>query len=84
MGIEVTVSPSGRLSIPADVRKRLGLEKGGKLMLDVDEFGMTLTTFQQRVRKAQALYRELSKGKPPVDIDEFIAEKRADAEAEKY
>lgn len=84
MGIEVIVSPSGRMSIPADVRKRLGLEKGGKLMLNEDEFGVTLTTAMQRVRRAQALYREFSKGKPEFTVDDFIADKRAEAAKEKY
>ena len=84
MGIEVTVSASGRLSIPADVRKRLGLENGGKLILDVDEFGMRLSTAQQRVRKAQALYREFSEGKPSHSVDDFLEQKRADAAREKY
>lgn len=84
MGIELTVSPSGRVSIPADVRRRLGLEKGGKIMLDEEEHGLTLTTAMQRVRRAQALYREFSQGKPGFTVDEFIAEKRADAAKEKY
>jgi AbrB family looped-hinge helix DNA binding protein len=84
MGIQVKVSPSGRLSIPADVRKQLGLEKGGSLMLNVDEFGITLTNFQQRVAKAQSLYREYSKGKPRTSVDDFMAEKRADAALERY
>jgi AbrB family looped-hinge helix DNA binding protein len=82
MGIQVKVSPSGRLSIPADVRKLLGLEKGGTLMLNLDEFGITLTNFQQRVAKAQALYREYSKGKPQTSVHERLAEKRADAALE--
>jgi AbrB family looped-hinge helix DNA binding protein len=84
MGIQVKVSPSGRLSIPANVRKQLGLEKGGSLMLNVDEFGITLTNFQQRVAKAQSLYRELMNGKQDFTIEEFLAEKRADAALEKY
>lgn len=84
MGIEVTVSPSGRMSIPADVRKRLGVEKGGKLVLQETEHGLTLTNFEQRVKRAQALYREIMKGKQDFTVDEFIAEKRADATLEKY
>jgi AbrB family looped-hinge helix DNA binding protein len=82
MGIEVTVSPSGRMSIPADVRKRLGLEKGGKLILNVDENGMTLTTGAQRVRRAQALYKEIMKGKQDETVDDFLKQKRADAARE--
>jgi AbrB family looped-hinge helix DNA binding protein len=84
MGVEVTVSPNGRVSIPADVRKQLGIDKGGKLMLDVDEYGVRLSTFKQRLARTQALFREMQKGKPPISVDEFIAEKRADAQAEKY
>ncbi|MEP7349147.1 MAG: AbrB/MazE/SpoVT family DNA-binding domain-containing protein [Sphingorhabdus sp.] len=84
MGIEINVAANGRMSIPADVRKRLGLENGGKLNLQMDEFGVTLTTFKQRLAKARTYYAEISKGHPPIDIDEFIAEKRADAALEKY
>lgn len=82
MGIQVKLSPSGRISIPADVRKRLGLKPGATLTLLESEFGITLSTFQQRVAKAQALYRQFSEGKPTISVDEFIAERRADAARE--
>jgi AbrB family looped-hinge helix DNA binding protein len=84
MGVQVKVAANGRIVLPADVRKQLGLEGGGTLMLSVDEFGVTLTTFQQRIAKAQALYKEYSKGKPQTSVDDFIAEKRAEAALEKY
>jgi AbrB family looped-hinge helix DNA binding protein len=84
MGVQVKVAANGRFVLPADVRKQLGIEAGDTLMLNVDEFGVTLTTATQRVAKAQALYREYSKGKPLFTVDEFIAEKRADAALEKY
>jgi antitoxin PrlF len=58
MGVQVKVAANGRIVLPADVRKQLGLEGGGTLMLSVDEFGVTLTTFQQRIAKAQALYEK--------------------------
>jgi AbrB family looped-hinge helix DNA binding protein len=56
MSVQVKVAANGRIVLPADVRKQLGLVGGGTLMLNVDEFGVTLTTFQQRIAKAQALY----------------------------
>jgi antitoxin PrlF len=84
MGIQVKVAANGRFVLPADVRKQLGLEKGGTLMLNVDEFGVTLTTFQQRIAKAQALYKEMMKGKQDFTVAEFVAEKRAEAALEKY
>lgn len=84
MGIEINVAANGRMILPADVRKRLGLENGGKLVLNEGELGVELTTFRQRIKRAQALYRELPKGKVTTNIDEFLAEKRADAALEKY
>jgi AbrB family looped-hinge helix DNA binding protein len=82
MGVQVKVAANGRIVLPADVRKQLGLEGGGTLMLNVDEFGVTLTTFQQRIAKAQALYKEMMKGKQDFTVDDFLAEKRADAARE--
>lgn len=84
MGVQVKVSPNGRVVIPADVRRKLGIENGGTLTLSVDEYGVTLSTFKQRVRKAQAIYAEMMKGKTPSSVDDFLAEKRRDAAAEKY
>lgn len=84
MGIEINVAANGRMVLPADVRKRLGLENGGKLVLKENEFGVELTNFRQRIRKAQELYRKLSEGKVTTSVDEFLAEKRADAALEKY
>lgn len=83
MGVELTVSPSGRMSIPADVRKELGLENGGTLILEQRNFGLVLTTADQRVRNAQALYRRYSFGRSSTTVDEFIALKRADVAAER-
>ncbi len=84
MGVQVKVSPNGRIVIPADVRRQLGIEKGGTLTLDVDEFGVRLSTFKQRVRNAQELYAKMMEGKQGITVDEFIAEKRRDATSEKY
>lgn len=81
MGIEIIVSPNGRIVIPADVRRQLGLEQGGTLMLDVDEFGLTLTTAKQRILKAQQLYKQLTLGKTE-SVDDFLNEKRKDAQRE--
>ena len=81
MGIEIIVSPNGRIVIPADVRRQLGLEQGGTLMLDVDKFGLTLTTAKQRVLKAQQLDKQLGQGKA-ASVDDFLNEKRKEARRE--
>ena len=82
MGVQVKVSPNGRIVIPADVRRQLGIEKGGTLTLDVDEFGVTLTTGKQRVRKAQQLYAKMMEGKPRMSVDEFLKFRREEAKRE--
>ncbi|MVZ97618.1 AbrB family transcriptional regulator [Sphingorhabdus sp. IMCC26285] len=84
MGIEIKVAANGRMVLPADVRKRLGLENGGKLMLNEGEFGLQLSSISQRVAKAQAFYEETSRGMPSFTVDDFLAQKRADAALEKY
>lgn len=82
MGIEIKVAANGRLTLPADVRKRMGLENGGNLMLKEGELGLELTNFRQRVKRAQALYKKYSAGKPDITVDQFIAEKKIEAALE--
>ncbi len=84
MGIEINVAANGRMVLPADIRKRMGLENGGKLILNESEFGLQLLSVRQRVAKTQAFYEEASKGKPSFTVDDFLAQKRADAALEKY
>ena len=82
MGIEIKVAANGRMVLPADVRRRLGLENGGKLILNEGEFAVELMTIQQRVAKAQALYQKYSRGNPQSTVDDLIAQKRLDAALE--
>ena len=42
---EIGVDADGVMFLPADVRKRMGLENGGKLSLTESEFGLKLTNF---------------------------------------
>ncbi len=84
MGIEINVAANGRMVLPVDVRKRMGLENGGRLFLHESEFGLELSSVRQRVSKAQAFYEEVSKGKPSFTVDDFLQQKRTDAAHEKY
>ena len=82
MGIEIKVAANGRMTLPADVRKRMGLENGGNLILNESDRGLELTNFRQRVKRAQELYEKYSKGKKTFSVDEFIAMKREEAALE--
>lgn len=84
MSIEVKLAANGRIVIPSDVRKQLGLEDGARLFLDVDEFGIHLTRGAERARKAQTLFRRLSGDAAKDNVERFLETKRADAAAERF
>jgi AbrB family looped-hinge helix DNA binding protein len=84
MSIEVKLAANGRIVIPSDVRKQLGLEDGARLFLDVDEFGIHLTRGAERARKAQTLFRRLSGDAAKDNVERFLEAKRADAAAERF
>lgn len=55
--MDVRVSENGRLVLPRSVRKALGMEGAGVLVLSVEGDAVTLTSMRQSISKAQALYR---------------------------
>ena len=79
MTIQVNITPTGRMSLPADIRKRLGLNEGGSIFLEETEDGLILRTAAQAVARAQAIAREFSSGKPEVSVDAFLASRRAES-----
>lgn len=77
----VRLGASGRLVIPADVRRRLGFEAGDELVLRVVDGELRLTTIGAAIERAQ---RRLAPylGDAPALVDELIAERRRAAERE--
>ena len=72
---------NGRVVIPADFRKALGVTKGGEIILQWEEDGVRITTMKQNVERAQRHARKYAK--PGVSmVDEFIAERREAAKRE--
>lgn len=76
------ISKSGRLSLPAPFRKALGLEQGGRVVVELDDDEIRIITQQQAIKRAQALYKRALKGAPGTSVDEFIAERHREAERE--
>jgi AbrB family looped-hinge helix DNA binding protein len=77
MTVQVNITPNGRMSLPADVRKRLGLAKGGTVFVEETDDGLVLRTAAQAVARAQALARRFTDGMPDASTDAFIANRRA-------
>jgi len=66
------------MSLPADIRKRLGLTGGGAVYLDETEDGVVLRTVPQIVAQAQALARQY-RDAPGGSVDDFLAERPAES-----
>lgn len=82
MSIHVNVTPNGRMSLPADIRRRHGLAGGGQVVVEETADGIVLRTVSQAVARAQALSRELTAGKPGAGMADFLDQRRREAGAE--
>lgn len=79
MTIQVNITPNGRMSLPASIRKRLGLTGGGAVFLEETEDGVILRTASQAVARAQAIARRFTEGNPEASVDAFLARRRAES-----
>jgi bifunctional DNA-binding transcriptional regulator/antitoxin component of YhaV-PrlF toxin-antitoxin module len=71
----------GRLVIPAEYRKALGVEVGDDLVLVLEENDLRVLTPQEAIRRAQALVRKyVPEGR--LLSDELIADRRREARRE--
>lgn len=76
---DVPIQENGRMVLPLDLRRRLGLDRGGRLVIEADETGIALTTARARRCRAQEIASKyLSAGGGSV-VEEFLAEKRMEA-----
>ena len=78
----VPVAANGRMNLPSAIRSRLELEGGGKLVFIEKENGeVEVTTLRRSLRRAQELVRQYIPNGDGI-VDEFIAERRAEAAKE--
>ena len=79
--IKVKVPANGRVVIPADFRKALGIASGGDLIFRWEDDELRIATMKRNVERAQRHARQHVK--PGVSVvDEFIAERREAAKHE--
>ena len=74
---DIPVQENGRMVLPAELRRALGVGKGERVVIPTTEDGVELTTAQRARRRAQERFRRLvPKG---VGVEgELLAEKRAE------
>lgn len=79
--VRARISEGGRIVIPAEFRKALGLRIGAQVILELAEGELRILTLQQQIKRTQELVRSYF----PADrslADELIAERRAEAARE--
>ena len=77
MSYTVNMSQSGRINLPAPLRKKLGLTSGGTLLVDETEHGLMLRTVAQSVAHAQALAQKYTD--QAASVDSFLANRLQDS-----
>jgi AbrB family looped-hinge helix DNA binding protein len=74
----VRVDSAGRVSIPAALRQKLGIESGEDLILSEDDRGIHLQTFEQVVKAVQEMFAGYRV--PGVSVvDDLIREREEEA-----
>lgn len=71
----LTVDAQGRVLIPAEIRNALGWKPGDRLVADIVDGTLTLMTFEESIRRIQALVRQYNPEGRSL-VDELIAERR--------
>ena len=79
MTVQVTITPNGRMSLPAEIRRRLGLAGGGSLLVEETEDGVILRTVTQSIAHAQALAKKYTGDQAAASVDSFLARRREES-----
>jgi AbrB family looped-hinge helix DNA binding protein len=76
------VTASGRISLPAEFRKAVGLHGGGDVVVELAGDEIRIRSVEAVVARAQAIARRLLGDDPEGSVDAFIAERRREAARE--
>ena len=81
MIVKTRVTQGGRIVIPADMRKRLGIEIGETVNIEENEDSFKVTTSRAALRRIQNSFKGLVPEGVSI-VDELIADRRREAENE--
>ena len=79
--LTVTVAENGRVVLPLALRRRLNVTRGGTVVIREEDGRLLLESVDDAIGRAQALVRQFAPDAKGV-VDEFLAERRAEAEHE--
>ncbi len=81
INVRTKVTQGGRIVIPAEMRKQLGIEIGEDVNLSLEEGAVNISTSKSALERLQKAAQTVAKGNVSV-VDELIAERRSEAENE--
>lgn len=81
MAASVRITEGGRIVIPAEFRRALGLNVGDELLMQVEDGELRLFTLEQGIKRAQETYRKYVPANRDL-VGELIRERHAEAECE--
>lgn len=79
----MSVDSSGRILLPAKVRRQLQLRAGARLIAEVKKEKLVLETQLQAVRRVQAYFSRFSPKNGKLISEELIEERREEARRER-
>ncbi len=75
------LAPGGRIVVPADLRRALGLKQGDEVLMRLEDSQVWLYTRAQAIREAQELVRKIVPEGVSL-VDELLQERRREVEKE--
>ena len=80
-GFQIAVASDGHMVLPDELRQQLRVEHGGLVTIRAEAGQIVIEGVEDRVARAQAIVRQYVPD-PRGIVDEFIAERRAEAARE--
>jgi AbrB family looped-hinge helix DNA binding protein len=82
MGSIAVIESSGRLRLPSELRDRHGLHEGSRVIIEEAGDALVIRPLPVVVAKVQEMARKLLAGRPGASVDDFLADRRAEAKRE--
>jgi AbrB family looped-hinge helix DNA binding protein len=82
MGSIVTIEASGLLGLPLEIRERHGLREGSQVVIEEEGDALVIRPLPLVVAEIQEMTRKMLPDNSGVSVDDFLADRRAEAKRE--
>jgi AbrB family looped-hinge helix DNA binding protein len=82
MGSIVTIEASGLLGLPLEIRERHGLREGSQVVIEEEGDALVIRPLPLVVAEIQEMTRQMLPDNSGASVDDFLADRRAEAKRE--